>query len=47
MDLRLQGNSWAGGPDELGCNKTINVDATTATEICPMWTINYTLAKTG
>jgi hypothetical protein len=47
VDLHLQGNSWVGGPDELGCNKTISADAATATEVCPMWTIQYTLAKTG
>jgi hypothetical protein len=47
MELRLQGNSWAGGPDDLGCTKTISADTATATEECPMWTIHYGLARNG
>jgi hypothetical protein len=47
MELRLQGNSWAGGPDELGCTKTISADASTATEVCKMWTIHYSLGRNG
>lgn len=47
MELRLQGNSWAGGPDELGCAKTISAEASTATEECPMWTIHYSLGRNG
>jgi hypothetical protein len=47
MDLVMQGGSWTGGPNEIGCTKTINAEATTATEACKFWNINWALTKTG
>jgi hypothetical protein len=47
LDLHLQGNSWTGGPDSVECTKKIDTAASAATEVCPMWTIQYALSKTG
>jgi hypothetical protein len=46
VDMHLQGGSWmTGGSDNLGCTKTMNAEASAATEVCPMWTIQYGLTR--
>lgn len=46
-DLHMQGGSWANGGNSLGCTRTINAEATSATEVCKYWTIQYALTRTG
>lgn len=47
LDLQAQGESWSGGPNAIGCSKTIDPGAATATEVCKSWIINYALTNNG